>query len=1159
MPLVTFQISFNTGASPRLLAGNWTESLLLIDEPDPSSLFPCETATGSCVGWGNGSGNDYYGNGPQSPAIPNVRNIYQGQAVAPNTIAWVGVPFDPPGASFTRVFRFTNLRLNAVGLSGSGPSVPALASVTVTPAIPITNPVVTVGITQPGLAATVRDASSTSAAPDGVIIPTSAGGNVVRIATLRFAELFSSVFRRRNAATSASPDVSPPPINQDAVGLPSPSETGFYSNTLLNLTSVGRGNLALAGLADTGMRLSARFTNVPAGVTLFAALYNDTSQPLGTATELARLVSTDSSGAGQFSAIPGAGMAAIPISSGAGNAVWEVLRSSLAASSNFEFGIFATYTATAGVGLEPIQVMLNAAPISSISTAFPTAPLPRFRDAATSVPFGMFTPPEQPIFYLDVSPSVMRFTVPEGQTPPAQYMTITSTPGPVSYTLAPEVFFPMTLEKLSGTTPDRVAVTPNSAKLAAGTYRQFIRGYSGRAQNSPVLVEVELIVTPVLRLISISPEAIAPGGSGFTLTGTGANVPPRSILRWNSEGLVTTTAGSQLVAQVPSRLYSQPGIAQISIQAPDGRVSNELPFTVAQPIEITSLDPNPVTATRPGFDLTIRGSGFLAGASVMLGSTAAAAKSVTGTAIVVAVPASLVAQAGEVPVKVTNPNKIMSNTATLAVLPPPTVSRIDLPCADAGITNAATIFGANFTRDSKVQVNGQTVTTSFLDAGRLSAQIPGSMLTGLRSVSITVVSADGISSAAIALAVCEPIGVSSTGVATGDTNAIVTIRGTGFQPGSRVCMKRDDGQEATVDPISLTLTEIRAQIPPSLLDRTSTIRVCVVPPSGPPSSSVPVPVNPAPRLTALSRLSAPVGGGAFTLTATGTNLLDGSTLFWNSTSLVTQSGGGQLIGAVPASLLTMPGTASISATGPGGSRTNILAFEVTLPALPAVNYTGPATSASAQVVEVAFAVATPYPVAVRVRMTAGFMASGQLPDDPLVQFSNGMRQIDVMIPANSTAPARAMLQTGATAGAISVTPQFFADAANITPPGTAVRTIQIASAAPILVTLDCIRASATQLTVVADGLTNTREARQASFGFTAAAGETISAGQIPIDASALFNTWFASAPSRAQGGNFRYTQNFNIQGSSSGVAGVSLNLTNQVGASSTVNANCRQP
>jgi hypothetical protein len=510
-------------------------------------------------------------------------------------------------------------------------------------------------------------------------------------------------------------------------------------------------------------------------------------------------------------------------------------------------------------------------------------------------------------------------------------------------------------------------------------------------------------------------------------------------------------------------------------------------------------------------------------------------------------------------VKVTNPNKIMSNTAALSVLPLPAVSRIDLPCADTGSINPATISGANFTRDSKVQVNGQPVTTAYLDAGRLSAQIPGSMLAGLRSAAITVISGDGVSSAAITLAVCEPVRISTTGVAAGDTNAIVTIQGTGFQSGSQVCMRRDDGQEINVSPLSLTPTEIRAQIPPSFLDRPSTIQVCVLPPAGPPTSSVPVRVNPAPRLTELSQPSAPVGGPGFLLTAAGTNLLDGSTLFWNSTSLTTRFSGGQLTGEVPGSLLTMPGAVNISAAGPGGSRTNALVFQVTLPGLPAVNYTGPASSASAQVVTVAFALSGPYPVPVRLRMTAGFAPAGQLPDDPLVQFSNGQRQIDVMIPANSTAAAGAMLQTGATAGAISVRPQFFADLTDITPPGTAARMIQVSSSAPVLVAVDCIRTSAAQLTVIADGLTNTREARQASFGFTAVPGETISGGQIPIDVNALFNTWFASAPSRTQGGNFRYTQSFNIQGTSSGVAGVSLSLTNQAGASSTVNANCRQP
>jgi hypothetical protein len=174
--------------------------------------------------------------------------------------------------------------------------------------------------------------------------------------------------------------------------------------------------LGIAGLADHGTRLMARFANVPAGVSLFASLYpvvscsdcgpsgrpaitgvrNATSNTL----TQARLVSTDSNGAGAFSAVVGtnsssfdsflgttAATAPISLNNGAGTAVWEVMNADPLTTQTYEFGIGVSYAANTSnnlPGLGSATVAGSFAPVSTVTTASASAPIPRFADTSTA-------------------------------------------------------------------------------------------------------------------------------------------------------------------------------------------------------------------------------------------------------------------------------------------------------------------------------------------------------------------------------------------------------------------------------------------------------------------------------------------------------------------------------------------------------------------------------------------------------------------------------------------------------------------------------------------------------------------------------------------------------------------------------------------------------
>ncbi|MFO0504173.1 MAG: hypothetical protein ACK527_18500 [Acidobacteriota bacterium] len=126
VPQVNFQIFLNTNVTSRLLtsSGNWSEALLMIDEPAGTSstagnLHYCPNTNGTgCTAAGVGTpGGISYLNGTNP-------NVYQGRQSGANSLVWLGVPIDPPGTTATRIIRITNVRANANQLGVSSTLIP---------------------------------------------------------------------------------------------------------------------------------------------------------------------------------------------------------------------------------------------------------------------------------------------------------------------------------------------------------------------------------------------------------------------------------------------------------------------------------------------------------------------------------------------------------------------------------------------------------------------------------------------------------------------------------------------------------------------------------------------------------------------------------------------------------------------------------------------------------------------------------------------------------------------------------------------------------------------------------------------------------------------------------------------------------------------------
>lgn len=425
IPLINVQIFLNTNVTSRLYetSYNSSESLLMIDEPTDAQQKICTVTQQNQV---NGCAVNPRPWDPQNVYKPytvttngtvsyyNPYNMFQGRVATVSSVAFLGVPIDAPGTSFTRVIRITNIRANANQLGVSSTLVPtqiiAYISATGTTSVPINNPQQTVAWVQQGLTYTTRNAADSSSSSVAFNQCSSAYSSLYATPTydnyacpqirLRFTEGFASAFKTKLSDGPTSG------VNQNNPGnVYTQSESGFMrqsDNTLPGTGNTGWGSQLSgatgAGVANQGTRLRVVFNNVPAGLRLFVTLFNYGGAT--STTNQAVLVNTATDGTGSYvptsknanassgcSFMASEPFAEVPIFSNSGVAVWEVTATNPLAIQTIDFGLIVAYTANTANGLPGIATVTTNgmfAPISTVVTASAIYPVPRFADTSTA-------------------------------------------------------------------------------------------------------------------------------------------------------------------------------------------------------------------------------------------------------------------------------------------------------------------------------------------------------------------------------------------------------------------------------------------------------------------------------------------------------------------------------------------------------------------------------------------------------------------------------------------------------------------------------------------------------------------------------------------------------------------------------------------------------
>lgn len=384
IPTANFDVFIgNANVTSRILSGSTTEALLLVDEPVPAAMIGggvagCAT---SCVGG----------------ATTNP-NVFQGVLTGPNRVTFYGVPINPPGTTATRIFRITNIRVNASAFGvTSGLAAPnqilAYTSISGSTSLPVTNlGSQVVGYVLQGLTTSLRNAASSDTASGLSVIQcvdlsTSSGTR-----TLRFTEGFATAFKTQGTTALGL-------YGQTAVGNVYNTESGL---TVGNVT--GNSTLpavsSMIGVGSYGTRLKAVFRNIPTGVNVYVSLADGVATSSSASAVLI-------SGSGGEQAVNPAGTVNTPTqqagtsfsstlyqvpldSTGTGQAVWEVTESSPLAIENVDVQVYLAFTANANNNTPPSGVQgtvtQSFAPTGSGASwisASSSLPIPRFVDLSS--------------------------------------------------------------------------------------------------------------------------------------------------------------------------------------------------------------------------------------------------------------------------------------------------------------------------------------------------------------------------------------------------------------------------------------------------------------------------------------------------------------------------------------------------------------------------------------------------------------------------------------------------------------------------------------------------------------------------------------------------------------------------------------------------------
>ncbi len=453
---------------------------------------------------------------------------------------------------------------------------------------------------------------------------------------------------------------------------------------------------------------------------------------------------------------------------------------------------------------------------------------------------------------------------------------------------------------------------------------------------------------PVPTIDGFVPAAATAGEKDFNLLINGTGFVNGTTIRWNNKlRPAIFVSEKQLTLAVSAVDVATARIVNItaSNSAPGGGESEVLPFVVNNPLPApTALRPATLLVDSGAFTLTVMGTNFVAGSQVQWADRVRPTLLVQGN-LTATISANDVAIAKVVKVTVQNPTPgggLSVSTLDFAVANPiPTTSAVDPASVTLGAAALAlTVTGTHFVAGSMVQWGGQPCKSTFVDATRLTAEIPAAYLATAALVDVTVQNdtPGGGTSNATRFTVENPVptlsSVSPQSVEMGAAAFTLTLTGINFVEGSSVAWN-GTVRQATFKSKSELLLDVAAE--DVAAGGYATLAVQNPTPGGGLSDpTVKFAVNnPTPLVSSAAPTASIAAGPSFSLTVTGKNFVPGAAVNWNGAPKTTTFGSPtELVAQIAAADIAGGGSVPVTVTNPipgGGTSTPALTFLVTNP------------------------------------------------------------------------------------------------------------------------------------------------------------------------------------------------------------------------------------
>ncbi len=335
---------------------------------------------------------------------------------------------------------------------------------------------------------------------------------------------------------------------------------------------------------------------------------------------------------------------------------------------------------------------------------------------------------------------------------------------------APPIITPLATTFVSST--QLVATIPAQEIASSGMVNIQVSNSGVLSNTTPFTISAGS--PPAPSNISLSQTSATAGAAAFSLTVTGTNLVPCSVVQWTvgsaTTQLVTTYIGptqlnpAQLIAAVPAADIASAGQATLAVASPasSANTSNSVSFTISlvtiASVTASTTSTNSTPYCSPtGLTLTVTGTGFADGLSVnwngsprpttLVSSTQLAAEITAADTAFLGTGAAAVAitVSGSTPASNSNSLKFsLTALPTGTTLPAPAINSISPSNAAVealtGPPVEMTVSGSGLLPCSVVQWNGAPLPTNiFIGSNGIAAVIPAADIAaaGINQVAVT--------------------------------------------------------------------------------------------------------------------------------------------------------------------------------------------------------------------------------------------------------------------------------------------------------------------------------------------------------------------------------------------------------------------------------------